>query len=100
MGRFPGEPYAAERLGRGRSGRSSAVARDAAQAGPAPGEEGVGAYAHLRSISDDSGSTKGALTCADIRHFKVPLPPPEEQHDILGWIRQENGALALAKVPS
>ena len=55
----------------------------------------AGAYAHLRSISDDSGSTKGALTCADIRHFKVPLPPSVEQHDILNWARQENEASDL-----
>ena len=55
----------------------------------------TGAYAHLRSISDDSGSTKGALTCADIRHFKVPLPPPVEQHDILDWVQQENEASDL-----
>ncbi len=36
-------------------------------------------YSFLREISDDNGSTRGALTCGDIRHFKVPVPPPEHQ---------------------
>jgi type I restriction enzyme S subunit len=30
-----------------------------------------------------SGSTKGALTCDDIKKFKVPLPPINEQDQIL-----------------
>jgi len=42
-----------------------------------------GAYIQLRSISDDSGSTKGALTCADLRHFRLALPPLSEQEVIL-----------------
>lgn len=58
----------------------------------------TGAYAHLRSISDDSGSTKGALTCADIRHFKVPLPPLAEQNHILDLVRQEKEASATTIV--
>lgn len=37
------------------------------------------AYAQLREISDDNGSTKGALTCQDIRDFKVPVPPMKQQ---------------------
>jgi type I restriction enzyme S subunit len=44
------------------------------------------AYAQLRAISDDSGSTKGALTCADIKRFEVALPPLAEQDDILASI--------------
>jgi type I restriction enzyme S subunit len=40
-------------------------------------------YNVLRSISDASGSTKGALTCDDIKKFKVPLPPINEQDQIL-----------------
>lgn len=43
-------------------------------------------YTTLRSISDDSGSTKGALTCADLRHFKVPVPPLIEQVALVDWI--------------
>jgi type I restriction enzyme S subunit len=45
----------------------------------------VAAYSELRRISDDSGSTKGALTCDDLRSFRVALPPLEEQHRIVKW---------------
>jgi len=40
------------------------------------------AYDVLRFISDDTGSTKGALTCEQICHFKLALPPPHEQEAI------------------
>jgi len=50
-------------------------------------------YSYLRSISDDSGSTKGALTCADVRHLKVPLPPEAEQRQILEALQQELAGL-------
>jgi len=43
----------------------------------------TGAYSQLRAISDDSGSTKGALTCADLKHFKVLVPPLKEQEALL-----------------
>jgi type I restriction enzyme, S subunit len=43
----------------------------------------VAAYPELRRISDDSGSTKGALTCEDLKHFRVLLPPIEEQNTIV-----------------
>jgi type I restriction enzyme S subunit len=42
-----------------------------------------GAYAQLRAISDNSGSTKGALTCADLKHFRLALPSLSEQITIL-----------------
>ncbi|BCA53482.1 restriction modification system DNA specificity domain-containing protein [Nitrospira sp. KM1] len=45
------------------------------------------AYSELRRMSDDSGSTKGALTCEDLRHFRVALPPIDEQHQIVGWVK-------------
>lgn len=41
------------------------------------------AYPELRRISDDSGSTKGALTCEDLRHFRIALPPFIEQMQIV-----------------
>ncbi len=47
------------------------------------------AYNELRAISDDSGSTKGALTCEDIKHFKVVLPPRDEQEQLLSAVRQK-----------
>jgi type I restriction enzyme, S subunit len=47
------------------------------------------AYPQLRAISDDSGSTKGALTCEDIKRFKLPIPPREEQDALLSCVRAE-----------
>lgn len=41
------------------------------------------AYTHLRKISDDSGSTKGALTCEDLKRLKIPIPPHGEQRVLL-----------------
>lgn len=49
-------------------------------------------YTTLRSISDDSGSTKGALTCADLRHFKVPVPPLIEQAALVDWIGMQTSS--------
>ncbi|MGH8503951.1 MAG: restriction endonuclease subunit S [Gammaproteobacteria bacterium] len=49
----------------------------------------VGAYRQLRAISDDSGSTKGALTCRDIAHFKVALPTRDEQAQIVSAVRRD-----------
>jgi type I restriction enzyme, S subunit len=45
----------------------------------------IAAYSELRRMSADSGSTKGALTCADLRHFRVALPPLDEQARIVDW---------------
>jgi type I restriction enzyme S subunit len=59
-----------------------------------------GAYRELRSISDDSGSTKGALTCADIGHFKVALPGLEEQEKLIGAVRLATQRLEAALVRS
>ncbi len=41
------------------------------------------AYDFLRSISDDAGGTKGALTCEEIASLHVPVPPIGEQSAIL-----------------
>ena len=49
----------------------------------------VAAYPELRRISEDSGSTKGALTCADLKHFRVLLPPIEEQNTIVRLAGEE-----------
>ena len=54
------------------------------------------AYRELRAISDDSGSTKGALTCWDISHFGVPLPPSVEQVEIILVTRQATRTLESA----
>jgi type I restriction enzyme, S subunit len=55
-----------------------------------------GAYSQLRSISDDSGSTKGALTCADLSHFRVALPPLPEQGAIWEVVESENRIASAA----
>ncbi len=51
------------------------------------------AYPQLRAISDDSGSTKGALTCEDLKRFKLPFPPREEQDVLLRRIQSETAEL-------
>ena len=55
-----------------------------------------GSYAKLRSVSDDSGSTKGALTCADLKHFRLILPPAPEQSVILIAVESETCACRAA----
>ncbi len=47
------------------------------------------AYNELRAISSASGSTKAALTCGDIRHFMVVLPPIDEQEQLLSNVSRE-----------
>ena len=56
----------------------------------------VAAYNELRRISSDSGSTKGALTCADVANFKVPLPPNCEQFDIVAAVNKSTASLEAA----
>jgi type I restriction enzyme S subunit len=41
------------------------------------------AYEFLRSISDDAGGTKGALTCEEVAAVRVALPPLDEQRAIV-----------------
>jgi type I restriction enzyme S subunit len=40
-------------------------------------------YEHLRQIAQGGGSTKGALTCAFLRSYPVPVPPLDEQSEIV-----------------
>jgi type I restriction enzyme, S subunit len=56
----------------------------------------VAAYSTLRSISDDSGSTKGALTCEDLKRFKIAVPPVAEQERAVEAIAKETAALTTA----
>lgn len=44
------------------------------------------AYDELRRVSDEGGSTKGALTCADLHSFRVPRPPLPEQRAIVAHL--------------
>lgn len=52
------------------------------------------AYPQLRAISDDSGSTKGALTCEDLKRFKIAVPPPREQEELVLRVQAETHALS------
>ena len=54
------------------------------------------AYLQLRAESDDSGSTKGAITCEELKRFKLPIPPREEQDDLLRFIQTETRELNIA----
>ena len=53
----------------------------------------TGAYGQLRAISDGSGSTKGALTCADLKHFKAAIPPRSEQDMLVGAVGESVGRI-------
>jgi len=51
------------------------------------------AYYTLRALSEDSGSTKGALTCEDLKRFKIAIPPLWEQAALAGYIQSATHAL-------
>lgn len=51
------------------------------------------AYEYLRSISDDAGGTKGALTCEDVASLRIPVPPLDEQRAIVEHIARETAQL-------
>ena len=52
-----------------------------------------GMYEWIRFESSSAGSTKGAITCGDIKSYKVPIPPLSEQQDLVNEV-----ALSLANV--
>ncbi len=54
------------------------------------------AYLQLRAASDDSGSTKGAITCEELKRFKLPMPPRAEQDELLRRIQTETRELNTA----
>lgn len=56
----------------------------------------IAAYPELRRMSDDSGSTKGALTCHALLHFNVILPPKEEQNRIVSQVKAETHEVEAA----
>lgn len=51
------------------------------------------AYDYLRSISDDVGGTKGALTCEELANLRVPVPPAAEQREIVRSIAARTRAI-------
>ena len=44
------------------------------------------AYSHLRSESENGGSTKGAITCEQIAELPVPVPSLDEQVAITAYV--------------
>lgn len=54
------------------------------------------AYPQLRALSEDSGSTKGAITCEDLKRFKIAIPPVPEQNALLNHIQTETRTLTTA----
>ena len=54
------------------------------------------AYFHLRAASEDSGSTKGAITCEDLKRFKIAVPPQAEQLAIQSFVDSETQTLKAA----
>ena len=48
----------------------------------------VRVYSFLRSDSDGSGSTKGAITCEQLANFRITLPPENEQVHIVRQIQE------------
>ena len=55
------------------------------------------AYDYLRGMSDDSGGTKGALTCDDISSLRIALPALGEQRAIVEYIASRTGELDTAR---
>lgn len=53
----------------------------------------IAAYRTLRALSEDSGSTKGALTCEELKRFKIAVPPLTEQKLLVGYINNETHSL-------
>jgi type I restriction enzyme S subunit len=53
----------------------------------------TGFYSVFRYISDGEGSTKGALTCEELNRFRLPVPPPDEQADIVKAYLERIGAI-------
>jgi type I restriction enzyme S subunit len=51
------------------------------------------AYLQLRASSEDAGSTKGAITCENLKRFKLAIPPLPEQDELLARIQAETRTL-------
>ncbi len=46
-------------------------------------------YGQLRALSDENGSTKGGLTCEDLKSFRPMRPPLPEQRAIADFLDRE-----------
>lgn len=47
------------------------------------------AYAELRALSDENGSTKGALTCEELKRFPIAHPPLDQQRRIAEYLDEQ-----------
>lgn len=50
-------------------------------------------YDRLRELSDENGSTKGALTCSAIKKLNIAFPPLSEQDAIAAYISEQLASL-------
>lgn len=55
------------------------------------------AYRYLRNESSGGGSTKGAITCEQLRELVVPVPSADEQSSIVKSVHDSLGKLERAK---
>lgn len=52
-------------------------------------------YEYLRQLASGNGSTRAALTGAILKSLPVPLPPPDEQHEIVALLDALDRKIAL-----
>ncbi len=50
-------------------------------------------YSNIRNDSSGNGSTKGAITCASIKNFKIPLPPQKDQIAIIQHVETQSSKI-------
>jgi type I restriction enzyme S subunit len=55
-------------------------------------------YARFRQVSQAGGTTKGALTCAFLRNYPLPLPPGIEQREIADVFSTVESVLRAARM--
>ena len=58
------------------------------------------AYLHLRTESDSTGSTKGAITCEQLGNLRIPAPALTEQVAIASFLDEETSKLDKLKSDS
>ncbi|MDC3214423.1 restriction endonuclease subunit S [Pseudoalteromonas distincta] len=55
-----------------------------------------GMYSQIRGDSSGLGSTKGAITCGDLKKYPIPKPPMNEQAEIVTYIESETKKTEVA----
>jgi type I restriction enzyme, S subunit len=54
-------------------------------------------YEKIRTDSAGNGSTKGAITCQDVKGYKFPLPAVEEQEKIVNFLNHKTAEIVRQK---